>query len=92
MVEYNDPLDGVFGALADPVRRDILERTSRTQLTVSQIALDYDISLAAVSKHLKVLHQAGLISRRKVGRYQYVVRNDLGIQQARQYIQGWPEV
>lgn len=72
MVEYNFATDAVFTALSDGTRRDILERTLQTALTVNQIALDYDMSIAAVSKHLKVLDEAGLITRRKEGRFVYV--------------------
>ncbi len=72
MVEYNFTIDTIFMALSDGTRRDILERTLNNTLTVNQIALEYDMSIAAVSKHLKVLGEAGLINRRKQGRYVYV--------------------
>jgi DNA-binding transcriptional ArsR family regulator len=68
MVEYNISLDEVFGALADPTRRDILDRTALSELTVGEIAAVYDMSLAAVSKHLKVLEAAGLIMKRRRSR------------------------
>ena len=56
-------LDGVFGALSDPVRRHIVERLTRGELTAGAIAADFSISQPAVSKHLKVLERAGLIAR-----------------------------
>lgn len=59
----DEPLDAVFGALADPTRRAILERLSEGEATVTQLAEPFDISLPAVSRHLKVLERAGLISR-----------------------------
>ncbi len=59
----NDPLSSTLSALADPTRRSILARLARGDSTVSEIAEPYDMSLAAVSKHLKVLESAGLISR-----------------------------
>jgi DNA-binding transcriptional ArsR family regulator len=68
MVEYDISLDEVFSALADPTRRDILNRTALSELTVSEIAAVYDMSLAAVSKHLKVLEAAGLIMKRRRSR------------------------
>jgi DNA-binding transcriptional ArsR family regulator len=68
MVKYSSELDDVFGALADPTRRDILRRVTCSELTVSEIANPYDMSMAAVSKHLKVLEQAGLITKRKKGK------------------------
>jgi len=56
-------LDHVFGALADPTRRAILARLAQGDVTVSELAAPFDMSLPAVSKHLRVLEQAGLISK-----------------------------
>ena len=56
-------LDAVFAALADPTRRAILERLAEGQATVNEIAAPFDMSQPAVSRHLKVLEQAGLIER-----------------------------
>jgi DNA-binding transcriptional ArsR family regulator len=58
-----DRLSVVFGALADPTRRAILARLAQGEATVGQLAEPFDLSLPAVSKHLKVLQRAGLISR-----------------------------
>src|SRR5215469_7420179 len=58
-----DPLSSTLFALADPTRRGLLARLARGDATVSELAEPYDMSLAAVSKHLKVLQGAGLISR-----------------------------
>ncbi|HLV11473.1 MAG TPA: metalloregulator ArsR/SmtB family transcription factor [Trueperaceae bacterium] len=55
-------LDAVFAALADPTRRALLERLARGEATVTELAAPLDISQPAVSKHLKVLEQAGLVS------------------------------
>ncbi|AKR57542.1 transcriptional regulator [Youhaiella tibetensis] len=60
-----DQLSLTLSALADPTRRGILARLSRGEATVTELAEPYDMSLAAVSKHLKVLEGAGLISRGK---------------------------
>ena len=69
MVEYEDPeLNEVFGALADPTRRAILARLSKGDARVTEIAEPFEISLAAVSKHLRVLERAGLVHRTVVGR------------------------
>lgn len=63
MVEH-DPLSRVFAALADPTRRDLVARlASDGDATVSELAAPYDVSLQAVSKHLKVLENAGLVRR-----------------------------
>lgn len=56
-------LNSVFSALADPTRRGILERLGRGAATVSELADPFDISLPAISRHLKVLEHAGLITR-----------------------------
>ena len=60
-----DHLTTTLSALADPTRRGILARLATGEATVKELAAPYDMSLAAVSKHLKVLEQAGLISRGK---------------------------
>jgi DNA-binding transcriptional ArsR family regulator len=61
-------LDLVFQALADPVRRAILERLDGQALLVSELAEPFDISLQAVSRHIQVLVKAGLISQERSGR------------------------
>jgi DNA-binding transcriptional ArsR family regulator len=58
-----DPLSEVFSALADPTRRDIVARLAEGDATVTELAEPYDVTMQAVSKHLKVLEGAGLISR-----------------------------
>ena len=58
-----DCLSRVFAALADPTRRDIVARLSDGDATVGDLAAPYDVSLQAVSKHLRVLEEAGLVSR-----------------------------
>jgi DNA-binding transcriptional ArsR family regulator len=62
---HHDKLSATLSALADPTRRGILARLATGDATVTELAAPYDMSLAAVSKHLKVLEQAGLISRGK---------------------------
>lgn len=58
-----DPLSKAFAALGDPIRRDMVARLATADATVSVLAQPYDISLQAVSKHLKVLEDAGLVTR-----------------------------
>ena len=58
-----DRLDAAFSALADPTRRAILARLALGETTVNELAEPFDISLPGISKHLKVLEHAGLISR-----------------------------
>ena len=64
-----DRLSSTLFALADPTRRGILARLATGDLTVNELAAPYDMSLAAVSKHLKVLETAGLISRGREAQY-----------------------
>ncbi|MFN7967388.1 MAG: metalloregulator ArsR/SmtB family transcription factor [Acidobacteriota bacterium] len=76
MVEQQQQqLDAVFGALADPTRRRILRQLSVGALTVGEIAEPFQMSLAAVSKHLKVLEKAQLIKRQIDGRQHHVQLN-----------------
>ena len=58
-----DPLSRVLSALADPTRRDMVARLAGGDATVMELAEPYDVTLQAVSKHLKVLEDAGLVSR-----------------------------
>jgi len=58
-----DPLSQVFAALADPTRRDIVARLCAGDATVGELAAPYDVSVQAVSKHLKVLESAGLVTK-----------------------------
>jgi DNA-binding transcriptional ArsR family regulator len=60
-----DPLSAVFGALADPTRRAILARLTEGDANVAALAAPFRVSQPAISRHLKVLEQAGLISRRR---------------------------
>ncbi|HEY8545877.1 MAG TPA: metalloregulator ArsR/SmtB family transcription factor [Acidimicrobiales bacterium] len=60
-----DPLSKVFAALADPLRRDMVARLAGGDATVGELAEPYDVTVQAVSKHLKVLEDAGVVSRRR---------------------------
>src|SRR6476659_11300833 len=64
-----DELSATFQALADPTRRSILARLAEGEATVNELAEPFDMSLPAVSKHLKVLERAGLISRGRNGQF-----------------------
>jgi DNA-binding transcriptional ArsR family regulator len=63
MMSVTDRLDRTFGALADPTRRAILARLAKGEASVTELAEPFELSLPAVSKHLKVLERAGLVSR-----------------------------
>jgi DNA-binding transcriptional ArsR family regulator len=62
---HTDPLSATLFALADPTRRSILARLAKGDTSVTELAEPFDMSLAAVSKHLKVLESAGLVSRHR---------------------------
>jgi DNA-binding transcriptional ArsR family regulator len=64
-----DPLSATFSALADPTRRAILARLAQGDATVNELAEPFAISLPAVSRHLKVLERAGLISRGRAAQW-----------------------
>ncbi|MEM8690631.1 MAG: metalloregulator ArsR/SmtB family transcription factor [Pseudomonadota bacterium] len=67
----NDSLDTVFSALADPTRRKILSMLLEDDMAVTDVADPFDISLAAISKHLGILTRAGLIAQEKRGRVKW---------------------
>jgi DNA-binding transcriptional ArsR family regulator len=79
-------LDAIFHALSDPIRRSILRDVSRKEKTVTEVARPYDVSLAAVSKHLKVLDAAALIRRERRGAYQFIALNPLGMKTAQEWL------
>jgi DNA-binding transcriptional ArsR family regulator len=68
MLKYSAPLDQVFHALADPARRQMVERLSRGPASVSELARPLPMSLPAVVQHLQVLEMSGLVRSEKVGR------------------------
>jgi DNA-binding transcriptional ArsR family regulator len=61
----DDQLSRIFAALADPTRRDLVARLAGADATVGELAEPYDVSVQAVSKHLKVLEDAGLVTKTK---------------------------
>jgi DNA-binding transcriptional ArsR family regulator len=66
-MDPSERLDATFVALADPTRRAILARLKNGDATVNELAAPFDISQPAISKHLKILERAGLVSRSNVG-------------------------
>ncbi|HEV8539409.1 MAG TPA: metalloregulator ArsR/SmtB family transcription factor [Bacteroidota bacterium] len=67
-----DTLDAVFSALADPTRRAILEALSKGHASVTELAGPFHMSLPAISKHLGILEDAGLIVRERSGRFHWM--------------------
>jgi len=79
----NSDIDRVFRALADSTRRDIIARVLVGEQSVSELADRYDMSFAAVQKHVSVLERAGLVTKRPEGRERYVIGNPDHIAKAR---------
>jgi DNA-binding transcriptional ArsR family regulator len=88
-----DDLNQLFGALADATRRDILARVMDADASVSELAAQYDMSFAAVQKHVAILERAQLVTKRKDGRAQRVAGNPDAVRRANrllvQFEQRW---
>lgn len=92
MVEYISELDLTFASLADPIRRDILERVARAEYSVGELVKQYEVSFAAISKHLKVLERAKLISKRKEGKKHMVALAPGALQSADEYLEQYRQM
>jgi DNA-binding transcriptional ArsR family regulator len=92
MVEYQQSLDSIFGSLADPTRRDILRRVFKKELTVGEIAKHYELTFAAIAKHLTVLEKAGLIGKKRRGKEQVVSILPKALIEADQYLKNYQEI
>jgi DNA-binding transcriptional ArsR family regulator len=68
MVQYQPQLDRTFAALADPTRREILERLGRGSATITELAEPFGMTLTGVKKHVRVLEDVELVATEKVGR------------------------
>jgi DNA-binding transcriptional ArsR family regulator len=79
-----DAIDGLFHALADPTRRDILRHCAAGEPSVSRLAQAYPMSFAAVQKHVAVLERAGLVTKQRHGREQLVRTDADAVARARQ--------
>ncbi|GGG69298.1 transcriptional regulator [Paenibacillus radicis (ex Gao et al. 2016)] len=87
MVKYDDELlDDVFHVLSDPTRREILKQLGVGEMTVMNLAKPFDMSLPAISKHLKVLEKAGLVSVRKEGTFRYYGLNPKTVDSAFEWL------
>ena len=87
MVEYTAQLDTIFASLSDPTRRDILSRVSQGELSVGELAAHYNVSFAAISKHLMVMERAKLIFKRKDGKKQMVSLAPDALMSADEYLE-----
>ncbi|MGR3436925.1 MAG: ArsR/SmtB family transcription factor [Shimia sp.] len=82
-------LDAVFAALADPTRRTILAMLLDDDMAVTDVAAPFDISLAAISKHLRVLGAAGLVSQERRGRVTWCKLEPDGLREASAWMQSF---
>ena len=84
-----DPLNATFAALADPTRRAILAMLLEDDMAVTDVAHPFAMSLAAISKHLQVLAEAGLISQEKRGRVKWCKLDPDALRAASVWMQGF---
>lgn len=92
MVEYTLSLDSTFGSLADSTRRDILRRVAEKELSISEIAQPYNLTLAAISKHLKILEKAKLIIKRRRGKQQLVQLSPVAFKDVEDYLRQYEAI
>jgi DNA-binding transcriptional ArsR family regulator len=85
-------VDRIFRALADATRRDIVRRTLTGEETVSRLAQAYDMSFAAVQKHITVLERAGLVTKEPHGRERLVRGNPTAIQRAQALLDSYEQL
>jgi len=88
----DDEVDRIFRALADATRRDILRRTIAAEQSVSALAAEYDMSFAAVQKHVAVLEAARLIVKRAEGRERLVRTDPATLARAQQLLERYQEL
>jgi len=88
----DDEVDRIFRALADSTRRDILRRTLTGEVSVSQLAAFYDMSFAAVQKHVAVLEGAGLVTKHPHGRERRVRGNPETLQRAQELLGRYEDI
>lgn len=87
-----DEVDRIFRALADSTRRDILRRTLTGEVSVSQLAAFYDMSFAAVQKHVAVLEGAGLVTKHPHGRERRVRGNPEKVKRAQELLGRYEDI
>ena len=87
-----DPLDIIFAALADPTRRQILAMLLEDDMAVTDVAEPFEMSLAAVSKHLLLLSRAGLISQEKRGRVKWCKLEPNALRGASVWMRGFGQI
>lgn len=92
MKQATDQLSRVFGALADPTRRGILERLSQGEATVGELTAPSGMSQPAISQHLRVLEEAGLITRTRQAQYRICAMRPEGLSDADRWVSRHHEI
>lgn len=87
MVNRSEQLDAVFGALADPTRREMISRLSRGSATIGELGEPFDMTKGAVTKHVKVLERAGLLKRDVQGRVHHCEIDPVPLDVARKWVE-----
>jgi DNA-binding transcriptional ArsR family regulator len=87
MTAQADQLSATFSALADPTRRAILARLAKGQASVTELAQPFDMTMPAISKHLKVLERAGLVERGREAQYRPCTLNGRPLKDADEWIE-----
>jgi DNA-binding transcriptional ArsR family regulator len=86
MVNYSVELNNTFSALSDPTRRAIISKLAKGDMPIMELASPFDMSLPAVSKHIRVLEKGGLLIRRKQGRVHYCRLNAKPLRDAAKWL------
>ena len=92
MVEHALDLDSIFGSLADPTRRDMLQRVADNELSVGDIARHYNLTFAAISKHLQILERAKLVIKRRQGKQRFVQASPEALKDVSEYLQQYQKL
>jgi DNA-binding transcriptional ArsR family regulator len=92
MVEYTFRLDNIFSSLSDPIRRDIISKVAHAEYSVGELVAHYDVSFAAISKHLKVLEKARMITKRKEGKKHMITLAPGALQSADEYLEQYRQM
>lgn len=88
MVKHSsETLDTIFAALSDPTRRAILEKLAKGEATVTDLSEPFDMSLPAISKHLRILEEAGFLIRQKEGRVHRIQLNSKPLKDAIKWLE-----
>jgi len=91
LTDHDQELDATFHALADPTRRAILARLAKGEATVNELAEPFEISLPAISRHLKVLEKAGLITRGRDAQFRPCRLDPKPLEEASHWIDAYRE-